>query len=47
MLEVNQIPAIKDNPVKSLARIIDGSLKDCKARDELHVNVVGGLRSID
>ena len=41
------IPSIQNNPVKSLGRVIDGSLTDRKSRDELFKKVVDGLRLID
>ena len=41
------IPSIQANPVKALGRVIDGSLKDRKSRDELFKKVVDGLLLID
>ena len=41
------IPSIQDNPVKTLGRIIDGSLKDRKSRDQLLEKVKEGLKRID
>ena len=41
------IPSIQSNPVKTLGRIIDGSLTDRKSRGELFKKVVDGLVLID
>lgn len=37
------IPSLQNNPVKTLGRIIDGSLSDRKAREELFSKVQDGL----
>ena len=41
------IPSIQDNPVKTLGRLIDGSLEDRKSRDELYLKVQDGLKCIN
>jgi ubiquitin carboxyl-terminal hydrolase 22/27/51 len=41
------IPSLQDNPVKTLGRVIDGSLSDRKAKDELYKKVQDGLKLID
>ena len=41
------IPSIQQNPVKSLGRIIDGSLTDRKSKEELFLKVVDGLKMFD
>ena len=41
------IPSIQNNPVKTLGRIIDGSLTARKSRGELFKKVIDGLALID
>ena len=41
------IPSIQKNPVKSLGRVIDGTLTDRKSRKELFLKVKEGLKTID
>ena len=43
----DSIPSIQQNPVKSLGRVIDGSLTDRKSKNELFVKVKDGLKIID
>ena len=41
------IPSLQTNPVKSLGRVVDGSLSDRKARVELSEKIDDGLKRID
>ena len=41
------IPSLQQNPIKTLGRVIDGSLTDRKSKHELHQKAFDGLKIID